>query len=239
MRLKLIFKLENNIIDIQYRKSIISWIKNSIQKYDSNLFEETYNHGNKMKSFTFAPILPKPIFNKEEIILKDPQFSIVLSEYNYVYGLHLYNSFMKQVNQKYPLNKNSMTLESIVIIPEKNIKNNSILIKMSSPLIVRNHDRETLKDMYYAYNRPEFSQYLKINIKRALIAENLDENLLDDFEIKEISPKKIIVSLYEKKIECSIGSFELNGKTELLDYLYKAGIGSKRSMGFGLFEIIK
>ena len=39
-------------------------------------------------------------------------------------------------------------------------------------------------------------------------------------------------------IECSLGSFELTGERELLDYLYKAGMGSKKAMGFGLFEII-
>ena len=38
-------------------------------------------------------------------------------------------------------------------------------------------------------------------------------------------------------IECSIGKFELEGNIKLLDYLYKAGIGAKKAMGFGLFEI--
>ena len=40
-------------------------------------------------------------------------------------------------------------------------------------------------------------------------------------------------------IECSLGIFELHGDIELLKYLYKAGIGSKKAMGFGLFEIIQ
>ena len=56
MRLKLIFQLENNKLDIQYRKSIISWIKHALQSYDENLFQEIYNNNNK-KTFTFAPIL--------------------------------------------------------------------------------------------------------------------------------------------------------------------------------------
>ncbi len=40
MRLKLVFALENNKIDIQYRKSIISWIKHSLEDYDENLYKE-------------------------------------------------------------------------------------------------------------------------------------------------------------------------------------------------------
>ena len=56
MRLKLFFKLENNIIDVQYRKGIISWIKHAIQEYDKNLFNQIYS-ANQKKTFTFAPIL--------------------------------------------------------------------------------------------------------------------------------------------------------------------------------------
>lgn len=37
MRLKLEFELEKPELDIQYRKSIISFIKHSIQEYDENL----------------------------------------------------------------------------------------------------------------------------------------------------------------------------------------------------------
>lgn len=237
MRLKLIFQLENNILDIQYRKSIISWIKHALQAYDENLFQEIYNNNNK-KTFTFAPILSNPKFDKEKVTMQDNQFSIVFSAYNYIYGLHLYNSFVKQKFQKFSLNQNSMKLTSIIMLKEKEINENEIAIKMSSPIICRNHDKTTLKDMYYAYDREEFTKYLKINIEEQLAAENLNTALLNDFEITPINAKKIILPVYEKMIECSVGIFKLHGNIELLKYLYKAGIGSKKAMGFGLFEII-
>lgn len=237
MRLKLIFQLENNILDIQYRKSIISWIKHALQAYDENLFQEIYNNNNK-KTFTFAPILSNPKFDKEKVTMQDNQFSIVFSAYNYIYGLHLYNSFVKQKFQKFSLNQNSMKLTSIIMLKEKEINENEITIKMSSPIICRNHDKTTLKDMYYAYDREEFTKYLKINIEEQLTAENLNTALLNSFEITPINAKKIIIPVYEKMIECSVGIFKLHGNIELLKYLYKAGIGSKKAMGFGLFEII-
>lgn len=237
MRLKLIFQLENNILDIQYRKSIISWIKHALQAYDENLFQEIYNNNNK-KTFTFAPILSNPKFDKEKVTMQDNQFSIVFSAYNYIYGLHLYNSFVKQKFQKFSLNQNSMKLTSIIMLKEKEINENEITIKMSSPIICRNHDKTTLKDMYYAYDREEFTKYLKINIEEQLTAENLNTALLNDFEITPINAKKIIIPVYEKMIECSVGIFKIHGNIELLKYLYKAGIGSKKAMGFGLFEII-
>ena len=92
--------------------------------------------------------------------------------------------------------------------------------------------------MYYAYNKEGFQKYIRINIEEQLQAENLDSSLLEGFEIQELQAKKIVIPVYEKMIECSLGSFELTGERELLDYLYKAGMGSKKAMGFGLFEII-
>lgn len=237
MRLKLFFELENNKIDNQYRKSIISWIKHALENYDKNLYQEIYDSNHK-KTFTFATILPKPQFQKEEVILENNQFSVVFSAYNYVYALHIYNSFLKQKYQKYALHQNSMTLTNIILIPEKEITEDKITIKMSSSLIVRNHDRETLKDIYYAFNKEGFEKYLRINIEEQLQAENLDTKILEEFEITPIKAKKIIIPVYEKMIECSIGIFEMKGDKTLLNYLYRAGIGAKKAMGFGLFEVI-
>lgn len=236
MRLKLVFQLENNTLDIQYRKSIISWIKHALQQYDENLFQEIYNNNNK-KTFTFAPILSKPKFNKKEITMQDNQFSIVFSAYNYIHGLHLYNSFLKQKFQKFSLNKNSMTLTNICMIPENKIIQSSIKVKMSSPLIVRNHNRETLKDLYYGIDKQEFEKYLKINIEEQIKAENLDTSLLQDFKIIPIQAKKIVIPLYEKMIECTVGSFELQGNIELLEYLYKAGMRCEEGHGIRLVRI--
>lgn len=237
MRLKLIFKLENTKLDIQYRKSIISFIKHAIQTYDEKLFEEMYQNNSK-KTFTFSPILSHPVFEKEQIILSDAQISIIFSAYNYLYALHLYNAFLNQKNKKFSLNQNSMTLTNIIMIPEKNINSETIQIKMASPIVCRNHNQKTLKDMYYSFDREEFNTFIKINIAEQMKNEGLDISLLEGFSIKPIRAKKVIITLYEKQIESSIGTFELQGDKKLLDYLYKAGIGSKKAMGFGLFEII-
>lgn len=237
MRFKMYFELEQPQIDIQYRKSIISYIKHAIQDYDENLYQEIYARNSK-KTFTWAPILARPKFGQETIELQDSNFSILFSAYNYLYALHIYNAFLAQQQKKFSLNQNSMILKNIVMIPEKTINSNKIQVKMASPIICRNHNRETLKDMYYSFERPEFEKYIRINIEEQMKQENLDSSLLEGFKIMPISSKKAIVKLYEKKIETSIGQFQLEGNKQLLDYLYKAGIGAKKAMGFGLMEIV-
>ena len=79
---------------------------------------------------------------------------------------------------------------------------------------------------------------LKINIKEQLKITNIPLETVDTFKIKPIKAKKIIIKFYEKYIECSTGTFELSGNKELLEYLYKSGMGSKHSAGFGMFQII-
>ncbi len=221
MRLKLQFELENVTLDIQYRKSIISFIKYSIQQYDENLFKEIYKDNN-MKTFTFAPILPKPQFKEDKVILDNNKFTIIFSAYNYLYALHLYNAFLNQKLKRFSLNRNSMTLKNVIMVPEIEIKTNKVKVKMISPVICRNHNQSTLKDMYYSSEREEFDKYIKINIMEQMKYEKLDSSILEDFKITPIQVKKAIIKLYEKQIETSLGIFELEGKKELLNYLYKA-----------------
>lgn len=240
MRMKLIFELEKPELDIQYRKSIISYFKHSIQEYDENLFQDLYGEGKtKKKTFTWGAILNQPRFKEDKITLEGTGFYIIFSGYDYAYMLHLYNAFMRQKNKKFHLNQNSMTLIKVVPIVEKEITKNTINIKMSSPIICRNHDRDTLKDMYYSFEKEEdFNKYIRINILEQMKEEGLDSSMLEGFEIKPINARKTVVKLYEYSIESSLGVFELTGNTKLLNYLYKSGIGTKKAMGFGLFDLI-
>ena len=127
MRFKMYFELEQPQIDIQYRKSIISYIKHAIQDYDENLYQEIYARNSK-KTFTWAPILARPKFGQETIELQDSNFSILFSAYNYLYALHIYNAFLAQQQKKFSLNQNSMILKNIVMIPEKTINSNKIQV---------------------------------------------------------------------------------------------------------------
>lgn len=58
MRMKLIFELEKPELDIDYRKSLISFIKHSLEEYDKELYNSLYEKGKTTKkTYTFATIL--------------------------------------------------------------------------------------------------------------------------------------------------------------------------------------
>lgn len=230
------FNLENEKISIQYRKSIMSFIKKSLQEYDEEYFKKFYNErDNIIKPYTFAVFFKDSKFNGDNIIVDSKIMELNISTEDYNTGIVLYNSFNHQRNKKFNLNNNSMTLKNIILLPEKEIDTEEITIKFLSPLVVRS--RLNNKDYYYSYQNKEFLDTLKLNIKIQLQTSSLPESVLEQFNIEPVNAKKTVVKFYEKQIESSIGTFKLTGNKDLLNYLYKCGIGSKHSAGFGMFEV--
>ncbi len=237
MRYKLYFNLENENISIQYRKSILSFIKKALQEYDQEQYKKFYNEkDNIIKPFTFAAFFKDSKFNGDNIIVNSKTMELNMSTENYNTGIALYNAFNHQRNKKFSLNNNSMTLKNIVLLPEKQIDNEEIMIKFLSPLVVRS--RTDNKDYYYSYKDNQFLNILKLNIKMQLQISDLPEAIVENLNIEPINAKKTVVKFYEKQIESSIGTFKLSGDINLLNYLYRSGIGSKHSAGFGMFEVI-
>ena len=237
MRIKLYFTLEKETIPIDYRRSIISFIKMSLSEYSKKEFQKYYNQkDNIIKPYAFSIFFRQTRINGKEIIVEDKRFEMNITTTDYETAITLYNSFNHQKNQKFSIYQNSWTLQNIVLIPEKEIKENKITIKFQSPLCTRR--REQKKDYYYSFENEKFEETLKINIKEQLKITNIPEETVDTLKITPIKAKKVIIKFYEKQIECSTGTFELSGNKELLKYLYKSGIGSKHSAGFGMFQII-
>ncbi len=237
MRLKLNLNLENENLPIQYRKSVISFIKLSLSEYNEEYYKKFYNkRDNIIKPYTFSVFFKSPQFKEDEIIIKDKRIELNISIADYETSIIIYNAFNHQKNKKFPLNKNSWTLKNINMIMEKEIVDNELDIRFMSPLVVRS--RINKKDYYYSFNDKEFLDTLKMNVKEQLKITNIPIEIVDNFNMETINAKKVIVKFYEKKIETSVGTFKISGDKILLEYLYKAGMGSKHSSGFGMFKII-
>lgn len=237
MKFKLNLELENENLPIQYRRSVISFMKLALSQYSEEYYKKYYNNkDNIVKPYTFSVFFRYPIFKEDVIQIKNKKIEINFSIADYDATIILYNAFNHQKNKKFSLNKNSWILKSISIINEKDVDKDEIVIKFMSPLVVR--ERIDNKDHYYSFNDENFLLQLKNNIKEQLKISNLPAVLVEDLKVEAIQAKKVIVKFYEKKMETSTGIFKMTGDKNLLNYLYQAGIGSKRSSGFGMFKII-
>lgn len=223
MRIRLCFDLENELLPIQYRKSIMSFIKLSLSEYSQEGYKMLYNNrDNIIKPYTFAVFLLNPIFEDENILVESKKFELNMAIENYNIAIMLYNSFNHQKRKAFPLHNNSMILQKIVLLPEKEIKEEKIIIKFMSPLVVRS--RQEGKDYYYSFGDEKFLEILKINIREQLRISNLKTDEVEHFKIEAIQPRKTVIKFYEKQIECSLGTYYISGNKELLEYLYKAGM---------------
>lgn len=101
-------------------------------------------------------------------------------------------------------------------------------------------NRETGNDWYFVFEDEKFEETWKRNLKSELDT-NFSWDVAADIDALKMIPiqlKKVVVKNYNIYVPCTIGTMVLEGENYLLEYLYKAGIGSKRSMGFGYIDVI-
>ena len=146
-------------------------------------------------------------------------------------------AFQGMKYQKYPMAGNSMQLVSMYIQNMNEIKDDEIIIRMSSPLIVRRHNSDDNSDKYYVYNTDGFEQALRENTDIFIDRMNIPVKS-DSFGIEPIKAKKVVIPVFGRNTDASLGIFKLKGDRDLLNLLYMAGIGARRSEGKGKFDIL-
>ena len=93
MRLKLNFDLENEFLPIQYRKSVMSFIKLSLSEYNEQYYKKYYNNKDTIiKPYTFAIFLKNPKFEENKIMVDDRRMELNISIADYETSIILYNA---------------------------------------------------------------------------------------------------------------------------------------------------
>ncbi|MBO8464129.1 MAG: CRISPR-associated endoribonuclease Cas6 [Firmicutes bacterium] len=238
IQLKLVFELENTILPLEMERVIVSFLKATIQNYSNDMFERLYSKKRSiMKTYTFSKYLPDATFCNQTIQLSQNRFVVFFSDSNFAQLLEFYNAFVGMRLKKYPMEHNSMKLIQIVTQKRHEIADNEIVVKMQSPLIVRRHDGKTNKDQYYCFHQEEFSEVVKENVV-FFVNQVMPELSMEGFSIVPVKGKKVVVPNFGTKIDGNLGIYKITGSKELLNILYLAGIGARRSSGNGKFELL-
>lgn len=237
-QLKLDFILEKTELPMELDRLLVSFIKASTSNYSTELYESLYDKTKSViKPFTFSYHLPGASFKNDKILLKDNRFTMFFSNADLAQMIYFFNSFQTMKFHNYPMKNNSMTLTSVRTQKLREIKETEVIIKMQSSLIVRRHEIEMNKDYYYTCHDSEFETVLKENINFFLQKLSIPIST-DGFAILPIKGKKVVSNVFGRKVDTSIGIYKLCGSPELLNLLYQAGLGGRRSEGHGKFEII-
>ena len=242
MRIEVKLLLEKPTIPKDNKPMILSLFKKALSNDNKERYEQLYGT-NKciVKPFCFALKLNNPVFNCDEIKLGGNEFLCIISTNDMVLGIDLYNTLLKMRDTSFPIpNDNKMEIKEVKIKNTPSVEANKILIHMLSPLVLRQHFGKINKnDKYITCEDDNFNEVFLENTKYLLgnlYSVNVGKN---DIKIEKVRSRKTVTVLFGQKISCSIGDFELSGRKEILNLLYNVGIGSKRSQGNGLFNIIE
>jgi CRISPR-associated endoribonuclease Cas6 len=238
MRFTLRFGLQHETLDSDYRPIIVSFIKNALSQENPSYYQSLYGEGTVQKPFAFAPYLPAPVFNGDTVKIDKLHLEVLFTTPDYPTFINLYNAFLKQKFRPFPLKfNNSMTLKSISMLHERVIEKDTAMIKLLSPLVVRRHDKQTNQDQYLVYDQEDFESVWRETLY-PLLTPVTDSAGIKDLSIKPLRCKKVVVRAFEQNIDATLGTLQLNGDRSLLNYLFSLGMGSRRSQGFGVFDVI-
>lgn len=240
MRFSFNFTLKNQNLPTEYRQAFLSYFKKALTDYENGIYFENFYEKGITKDFCFAVRLSKAIFEGEKILLAKPELQLLLSSDDARTALILFNSLFLQKGQAFPLAfENTMTLISARVENQQIIHQPVISAKLAMPLCVRYHQREKNTDFYYAYDRDGFQMALKEVVRQQVLTSGLfNESVLEEFSFRPIQMKKTVIKHQGQQIEASLGIFQMSGNIQLLNYLYANGAGSRRSSGFGYFDIL-
>lgn len=123
---------------------------------------------------------------------------------------------------------------------EKTIADDYAVFSTMSPIVVRDHRGDNEKTWYYSLNEEEGKEiFIKI-LRYQLLDSFGEERRLDIEEVKfqVLRSKEVKVKHYGIEILSNICTLKINAKPYILDHLYKSGIGSKKSGGFGMVDLV-
>lgn len=242
MRFLITFLLKEKEMPSDYRRKFISFLKKSFESYDKDIFNKYYRDKDPIeKPYTFSVYLGKALFSKDKVILEKNKIHFTFSTIDMETGLHFYNAVLGMKGKEFYIEKNnSMLLEEIRLIQEEAIIKERVIFHTISPILIREHNKETNKDWYYSFEDEESISILKRNMKYQAV-KYFGKDAEYDVEQMDIIPlnvKKLVINHYGVFVTGNAGSFELRGKPYLLDYFYKSGVASKKSEGFGLCNLV-
>lgn len=227
---------ERTIIPIKYQSLFLSLLKRGLQNSAPEIYKELYET-NKEKLFSQAIIFRGANFEKEKIVLQTPQVSYLFSTPRAELAMAVYNAFvyLKEQGSIHFYKDLNIAVKSISMIYQDTITEKQVLFQAVSPILAREHNRETRKDWFLHFEDAGYESVLKQNLINRLVP-SMGQGVSFDIaklSIRPVAMKKTVTKAYEKYYQGAIGKIELIGEPYLLNTIRDAGLGSKTGLYFG------
>lgn len=132
-------------------------------------------------------------------------------------------------------------VKSVSMIYQEAITEKQVIFQAISPILARDHNRETRKDWFLDFSDEKYASVLKQNLVNRLVPE-MGQGIkydIDNLEIRPLNMKKTVTKAYEKFYQGAIGTIEVTGEPYLLNIIRDVGLGSKTGLYFGYLNQIE
>ena len=246
MRLELVLELEKNELPLDNKSIWIHFIKDVMSNVNDKKYYDRF-FSTKAQNYTFSVILNKPEFiNKPKLkkirLSSNTVKMIFSSDDRNITGWIFYTAFLerKGTSVSFDKGKNSMKLISVFRKKEPEIKETCAIFMTvtGGGMLIRKHNRETNKDYYVTERDDDFIEETEKILRNQADIAGFSETTAKTLKFIPLEMKSVPVLQYKTWTYVNMGTFALEGDPELLQYFYKAGVGSKRSMGYGMVELL-
>jgi len=248
MRLKINLEAENVFnLNSDYRSYLISFIKKVFQR--ANKYEEFFNK-KAYKPYVYSAYLGKVFRIDKKELFAGKHLSIIFSSGDpYVFSsfynglLSLYREYRSSKISEFKILGQKAKINNFVLLPLRRIKGNRAVFKTMSICIITNKkvSKKNFKEFFLipTDNLELFNECLNERLREKLsFFKNVDlsfnVNFIPREDIREVSVKH-----YEGYLRGFKGTFEMEGPSEVLQFVYDYGFGVRTGQGFGLLEIVK
>lgn len=236
MRFSIIFKIDKPILPVDYRSGFISLLKASYEMSCKDKYIELYET-NTLKPFTFSVYFGNGSkIQDNKVLINSDRFILNFSTASLELGTYFYNGLLKIKKElkDYPLFEARISLENVNLKREVKIKEDTVAFKTLSPFLVRDYND---KNKYLKPSDEGFADQLN-QIVSECSKHFMGRDASIEFQTIKTTTKPPIFH-YGAPVDGIKGMFALKGDPAVLDMIYKIGLGSRRSQGFGMLEVMR
>lgn len=240
MRINLLAEFLKTPVKVRkdYRRDILKFIKKAIDLGDKTLYQQYYGDKkqNKPKPFTFSVSFNVKEECDNSFVVENPLYRFYFSSFEPIFCIAFYNGVLQLKKDCTMLGDYPQEIKNIFLQRDTVITSEKMRYKTLSPILVRKIEGKK----GIGFLRFDDEEFLP-NLRKSIVT------MADKYLHKKLSENEITISLsnmratpirnYGGEIGNS-GFLEITAPLDVQKMLYDAGIGAKRSQGFGMLEVV-
>lgn len=245
MRVKLKLRLDSPSIPKDNKSIWVSFFKSALGVYEDGKYLDTYFGRSALKDYTFTILYPKPKFNMADISLGSNHVTMIFSaDDRKGTGKVFLNAFLDAEENKRIFrykNGRSIVIEHVERVREVMITESKVLFKIvpGSGLCVSVHYGPQRDDQYYKFSDPQFSSALYNILVHDATKAGFSKEEAEAVKVTPVDCRKSVVQHFGISVVVTLGTLLIEGSSDILNYFYQAGFGSRHSLGYGLLDVLK